>query len=61
MKKGEYLVAAGSKLTYQIVGINNGKIVLASNSDHLDDVLELSPEELEEMIAIGKFSKLIKI
>jgi hypothetical protein len=61
MKKGEYLVEAGSKLNYQIVGSSNGNVVLASNSEQLDEVLILAPEELEGLIAEGKLSRLIKI
>jgi hypothetical protein len=61
MKKGEYLVEAGSKLNYQVVGSSNGNVVLASNSEQLDEVLILAPEELEGLIAEGKLSRLIKI
>ena len=56
MKKGDYLVQAGSKHKYQIVGTNNGDIVLATNSDRLDEVLIIKSEELEELILSGKFS-----
>jgi hypothetical protein len=61
MKKGEYLVEAGSKLNYQVVGSSNGSLVLASNNEQLDEVLILAPEKLEELIAEGKLSRLIKI